>query len=84
MDGFTEWKISTDRNGLVGPCGCRVENSFKGVLEARGHKCCSSRLHDHPLPTGYLAAQAEGDRRTRSGWSNRKCPQCGRYGWEKP
>lgn len=35
---WTEWKVSDDRTELIGPCGCRVENSFDGVKQARTHQ----------------------------------------------
>lgn len=45
---------------------------------------CPNRLHDHPLPSGYIAASEVAERRLRQRWRNRKCPECGLYGWEKP
>lgn len=45
---------------------------------------CTNRLHDHPLPTSYIAAHTEAGRRLYKGWRNKKCPECGIYGWEKP
>jgi hypothetical protein len=44
---------------------------------------CPNALHDHPLPSGYVDAAAAADRRLRSGnWRNKRCPECGTYGWE--
>lgn len=43
---------------------------------------CLSRLHDHPLPSGYNDAADEAARRIRNRWSNRRCSRCGLYGWE--
>lgn len=42
---------------------------------------CPNRLHDHPLPSGYVDAAETAARRIRTGWANRKCPDCGIYGW---
>lgn len=42
---------------------------------------CPNPLHDHPLPSGYLNASRVAGRRLSKGWANRKCPQCGLYGW---
>lgn len=44
---------------------------------------CENSLHNHPLPESYIACHAEAERRLREGWWNKKCPQCGLYGWEK-
>lgn len=43
---------------------------------------CPSPLHDWPEPTGYVDATVEADWRLRNGWSNKRCPDCGRYGWQ--
>jgi hypothetical protein len=42
---------------------------------------CLNPLHDHPLPTGYIAAADVAEARLRKSWSNVKCPDCGLYGW---
>jgi len=44
---------------------------------------CPNRLHDHPLPSSYVEADVVAHRRIAKRWSNRKCPDCGIYGWEK-
>lgn len=49
-------------------------------LEARSE--CQNRLHDHPLPAGYVQAHAEASRRLNNRWSNKRCPDCHAYGWE--
>lgn len=43
---------------------------------------CPNALHDHPLPSGYIAAAEEAGSRLDEGWRNPKCPDCGLYGWE--
>lgn len=43
---------------------------------------CPNALHDRPLPSGYVDAAEVAGRRLRTGWANRKCPDCGLYGWE--
>lgn len=45
---------------------------------------CPSPLHDHPLPSGYVAASCEADERLEGGWDNRGCPDCHQFGWEPP
>ena len=50
---------------------------------ARGTDC-PSPLHNHPLPDGYVDAGEVAGQRIRKGWSNRKCPACGLYGWAPP
>lgn len=45
---------------------------------------CPSPLHDHPLPSGYVAAANEADRRLHRRWRNPRCPHCGLYGWAPP
>lgn len=62
------------KNGIV-PCG-------SGCLQPRDQ--CPNPLHDHPLPANYNWAADEAARRLRQRWTNRKCPDCGLYGWEKP
>lgn len=42
---------------------------------------CPDPLHEHPLPSGYVAAANEADRRLYRGWKNLKCRRCGLYGW---
>lgn len=53
-----------------------------GVLEPRDS--CPNRLHDYPMPAGYVEAIGEADRRISQRWRNKRCPDCGKYGWEKP
>lgn len=45
---------------------------------------CPNRLHDHPLPSGYIAASDVAQRRLRQRWRNVRCPDCGLYGWTPP
>jgi hypothetical protein len=42
---------------------------------------CPSTLHDWPLPSGYVEASEVADARLRARWANKKCPECGLYGW---
>lgn len=42
---------------------------------------CPNRLHDHPLPSGYIDASAVAQRRLSQGWASRRCPSCHVYGW---
>lgn len=42
---------------------------------------CPAAVHDWPLPSGYVDASEVAHSRLYRGWSNRKCPICGRYGW---
>lgn len=42
---------------------------------------CLNPLHDHPLPSGYTDAAEVAARRLRRGWGNRRCRDCGLYGW---
>jgi hypothetical protein len=42
---------------------------------------CPSPLHDHPLPSGYTDAAEEAGRRLNKRWTNKRCAQCGLYGW---
>jgi hypothetical protein len=43
---------------------------------------CPNRLHDWPLPSGYIEADDVARSRLGRGWKNRKCPDCRLYGWE--
>lgn len=43
---------------------------------------CPDRLHDFPLPSGYLEAADEAAARLRRGWGNTRCARCMRYGWQ--
>lgn len=43
---------------------------------------CPNRLHDYPLPSGYVDASFEATRCLNNRWSNRRCPTCHLYGWE--
>lgn len=45
---------------------------------------CPDTLHDWPLPTGYGDASDVAARRLRKRWGNRRCPDCGLYGWVPP
>jgi hypothetical protein len=45
---------------------------------------CPNALHDHPLPNGYVDASEEASHRLYKRWINRKCPDCGLYGWVPP
>lgn len=45
---------------------------------------CPNRLHDHPLPSGYLAASDVAARRLRQRWRNVRYPDCSLYGWVPP
>lgn len=42
---------------------------------------CPNTLHDWPLPAGYGDASEVAAARLRARWSNRRCPDCGLYGW---
>lgn len=50
-----------------------------GRLESRSE--CPNTLHDWPLPAGYCEASEVADARLAARWNNRKCPDCGLYGW---
>lgn len=49
------------------------------TLEARSE--CPDRLHDWPLPAGYVEAHQQAKGRLARQWKQAKCPECGRYGW---
>ena len=42
---------------------------------------CPNTLHDWPLPEGYVDCHEVAMARIRHRWNNRKCPDCGIYGW---
>lgn len=42
---------------------------------------CPNAVHDWPLPSGFGDAADEAARRLARGWGNRRCPECGLYGW---
>ena len=42
---------------------------------------CPNPLHDWPLARGYVDASEQASRRLNNGWANKKCPECGLYGW---
>jgi hypothetical protein len=50
-----------------------------GRLDPRAE--CPNALHDWPLPAGYTDSFEVAEARLRNRWSNRRCPDCGRYGW---
>lgn len=45
---------------------------------------CPNELHDWPLPSGYVDASEEAHRRMRKRWTQKRCPDCGIYGWPTP
>lgn len=45
---------------------------------------CPNSLHDHPLPDGYVEASEMAAKRLRKRWTQKRCPDCGLYGWIKP
>lgn len=42
---------------------------------------CPNRVHDYPLPAGYVDAATVADSRIARGWHNVRCPDCDLYGW---
>ena len=42
---------------------------------------CPNALHDYPLPSGYVDAAEMAAKRFRRRWSQKRCPDCGLYGW---
>jgi hypothetical protein len=42
---------------------------------------CPDTLHDYPLPAGYVDASEAADRRLYRRWTQKRCPDCGLYGW---
>ena len=40
---------------------------------------CPNRLHDWPLPAGYVTAGEVALSRVSQGWRQRRCPDCGLY-----
>jgi hypothetical protein len=42
---------------------------------------CLNVLHDWPLPAGYIEAGEVAGARLRARWANKRCPDCGLYGW---
>jgi hypothetical protein len=53
-----------------------------GDLRSGRRDECPDKLHDYPLPGGYVDAGEAAARRLQRGWSNKRCPRCGLYGWE--
>lgn len=53
-----------------------------GNLRPGDREACPNVLHDYPLPEGYVDAAEVAARRLAHRWSNRRCPQCGLYGWQ--
>lgn len=49
-------------------------------LQDRG--ACPNPLHDWPLPQGYAECFEVADARLRARWKNKRCPDCGLYGWQ--
>lgn len=45
---------------------------------------CPNRLHDYPLPEGYVTASVVAGRRLSKRWRNPRCPDCGLHGWTPP
>lgn len=43
---------------------------------------CPNVLHDYPLPAGYVDASEVAARRLRKRWTQRRCRECGLYGWQ--
>lgn len=64
----------TKRRDAMHICGGDYTN-----LQPRGE--CPNELHDYPLPDGYGDAHEVAGARIRNRWSNRKCRQCGLFGW---
>lgn len=62
--------------GITPCCGRTPFELPRGPRDA-----CPNDLHDWPLPAGYVDASEVAQRRLNSGWSNRRCPDCGLYGW---
>ena len=42
---------------------------------------CPNPLHDWPLPRNYVTAHEVARSRLAHGWLNRRCPDCGLFGW---
>lgn len=42
---------------------------------------CPNAIHDWPLPSGYVDAFVSASRRLGNRWSQKRCPDCRRYGW---
>jgi hypothetical protein len=53
-----------------------------GDLRSGPRDECPDRLHDFPLPSGYVDASEAAERRMQRGWGNKRCARCGLYGWE--
>lgn len=45
---------------------------------------CPNTLHDWPLPAGYNTAHDVALSRINQGWRQKRCPDCGLYGWPPP
>lgn len=51
------------------------------MIPLQSRRDCPNPLHDWPLPESYLGAHAAAEARLKAKWDNRKCPDCGLYGW---
>ena len=52
-----------------------------GDLRSGPRDDCPDRLHDYPLPSGYVDASEAAHRRLYKRWSQARCGRCGLYGW---
>ena len=53
-----------------------------GDLTSGPRDDCPHKLHDYPLPAGYVDASEAAERRLRNRWASKRCPSCGLYGWQ--